>query len=102
LNSTEWMCTECGNVAKAYVVEVMVHAGWWIFQQRRGLCPACVRRLIDVSAAETVQRARELRDAARETLRLATEALGDNPKPAENTTRPVGHSSSRPVQPSSR
>jgi hypothetical protein len=83
----EWTCTECGHVAKAEVVETLVQAGWWITELRRGLCPGCARRVVDVSGAETVRRARALRESARETLRLTIQALTDDPYGVEKTTR---------------
>jgi hypothetical protein len=39
----EWTCTECGSAAKADAAELLVHAGWWVTELRRGLCPACTR-----------------------------------------------------------
>jgi hypothetical protein len=83
----EWTCTECGSAAKADAAELLVHAGWWVTELRRGLCPACTRKAIDGSGAETVRRARALRDSAQETLRLVIQALTDDPYGAENTTR---------------
>ena len=87
MNSMEWICTECGDAAKANAVQLLVQVGWWITEPRRGICPSCVRRVVDASGAAAVRRARNSRDAVRETLRLAIEALSDDPYGADTTTR---------------
>jgi hypothetical protein len=81
-----WTCTEC-SATKDEAVQLLIRAGWWIGDRHRGLCPSCVRQVVETSGRESIRRARVLRDSARETLALVIEAVGDDPYGTENATR---------------